>query len=320
MNTLKFYPKKIRKDYEKNIINAGIKTSPEKYHNSIFWFTLILSVVSLVIFYLMSINLVFSIMVFVFLQIFYYFRVNLKAAARIKKMEDIFPDVISLMASNLRSGITIDRAFLLAVRPEFAPLDQEILKAGKEISTGQDIVYAFKRMSERISSEKISKVVTLVISGLKAGGNISELLDQTSRNMKEKEIIEQKSRSTILMYVIFIFFAVGIGAPILFGLSSVLVEIVISLTSKLPDMATSQTNLPFAFNKIAISVNFVIYFSLIFIAITDLISCLVIGLVNKGEGKAGLRLYIPLLLMSISIFFIIRSVLSGILKNAISFI
>ncbi|HLC78575.1 MAG TPA: type II secretion system F family protein [Candidatus Nanoarchaeia archaeon] len=234
-------------------------------------------------------------------------------------MEDIFPDVISLMASNLRSGITIDRAFLLAARPEFDPLDQEILKTGKEISTGQDIVLSLKKMAERISSEKISKVINLIISGLKAGGNISELLDQTSRNMKEKDIIEKKTRSTILMYVIFIFFAVGVGAPILFGLSTVLVEIVLNMTSKLPDLSGYQSNLPFSFTKIGISVNFVIYFSLLFITVTDFISCFVIGLVNKGEGKAGLKLFLPLLVMSLSLFVIIRSVLSSLMADTVSF-
>lgn len=49
-------------------------------------------------------------------------------------------------------------------------------------------------MSERIDSEKISRVITLITSGLKAGGNISDLLEQTSRNMKEKEIIEKKKQ------------------------------------------------------------------------------------------------------------------------------
>ncbi|MBI3622889.1 type II secretion system F family protein [Candidatus Pacearchaeota archaeon] len=320
MNTLKFYPKTLRDDYEKNIINSGIKTSPEKYHNSVFYFSLVISLISLILFFIISVNLIFSLFIFLFFNILFYFRINLKASTRIKKMEDVFPDVISLMASNLRSGITIDRAFLMAARPEFDPLDQEILKTGKEISTGQDIIISLKKMSERISSEKISKVINLIISGLKAGGNISELLDETSRNMKEKEIIEKKTRSTILMYVIFIFFAVGVGAPVLFGLSTVLVQIVLNITSKLPDLSASQSSLPFSFSKLGLSVNFVVYFSIIFIAITDLVSCLVIGLVNKGEGKAGLKFYLPLLFMSLSLFFIIRTVLTGLLKNAVSFI
>src|SRR3989344_1601279 len=174
-------------------------------------------------------------------------------------------------------------------------------------------------MAKRIDSEKIEKVIMLIISGLRAGGNISDLLDQTSRNMKEKEVIEKKTRSTILMYVIFIFFAVGVGAPVLFGLSSVLVEIVMGLTSNIPDLGNQASSLPFSFTKVTISPQFVIYFSVFFIIITDFISCLVIGLVNKGEGKAGLRFFIPLVIISLALFFIIRVVLSSLLKDVIVF-
>jgi len=320
MNTLKFYPKKLREAYEKNIKSSGSKLAPEKYHNGKFIFSIIITIIFLIAFYFLKIKLLYSILVFFFFNIFFYFRISLVASARIKKMEKIFPDVISLMASNLRSGITVDRAFLLAAREEFAPLDEEILKTGKEIATGKDILYAFQKMSERIGSEKISKVIMLITSGLKAGGNISNLLEQTAANMKEKEVVEKKAASSILMYVIFIFFAVGIGAPVLFGLSSVLVEVVISITSMIPATESSQMDLPFTFSNVAISTNFVVYFSVIFIIITNLISSLVIGLVNKGEEKAGLRLFIPLVVISMTIFFIIRILLSKVLLEAISIV
>lgn len=318
MNTLKFYPKTLKKAYEQNIINAGIEKSPEKYHNLIFIIAVFFGMLSSTIFFIFEINMIYALLIFVLVNIFFYFKISLAASNRIKRMEEVFPDVVSLMASNLRSGITIDHAFLLAARPEFAPLDKEILNAGKEVATGTDILTAFKSMSKRIDSEKISKVVLLIISGLKAGGNISNLLEETARNMKEKEVIEKKAASTILMYVVFIFFAVGVGAPVLFGLSSVLVEVVITLASRMPDLASLNMDLPFTFNQISISLNFIIYFSLSFIIVSDFISCFVIGLVNKGEGKTGLKLFIPLLILSVSIFFVIRIFLSKILLNAIS--
>ncbi len=318
MNTLKFLPKKIRKTYEKNIIHAGVEKTPERYHNIIFLIIIFLTIISSTVFFFLNVNLIFSILVFLFLNFFFYFRISLKASSRIKKMEKVFPDVISLMASNLRSGVTIDRAFLLSARPEFDPLDKEILKTGKEIATGKEVFYAFKKMSERIDSEKIYKVVLLILSGLKAGGNISDLLEETSRNMKEKEVIEKKASSTILMYVIFIFFAVAVGAPVLFGLSSILVEIVVGLSSHMPDTSSVQTNLAFTFSAVPISVNFVIWFSLIFITITNLISCFVMGYVNKGEGKAGLKLFIPMIILSLGLFFAIRAILASVLVDAIS--
>lgn len=317
MNTLRFYPKKLRDIYERNIINSGITISPERYHNSKFKLIIILTIISFIAFYFFT-NPLYALLVFIFLNIFFYFKISIKASARIKEIEIIFPDVISLMASNLRSGITTDRAFFLSARPEFDPLGKEILKAGKEIATGKDIIEALKNMSKRIDSEKISKIITLIISGLKAGGNISDLLEETSKNMKEKEIIEKKAATTISMYVIFIFIAAGIGAPILFGLSSVLVEIVINLASKTPDLTVTQMNLPLTFSKIPVSVDFIIYFSIAFIIVTDLISCLVIGLVNKGQAKTGLKLFIPLLALSLALFLIIRIVLSKVLINIIS--
>lgn len=320
MNSLKFYPQKLRMIYEQNIRNAGVERPPAEYHNSVLLLTIIFTIFFSAVFLIFKVTLLFSLVVFAFLNLFFFFKTSLKASARIRKMEDVFPDVISLMASNLRSGITIEKAFLMAARPEFDPIDKEILKTGKEITTGQDIIRALQMMAQRVDSEKIEKVIMLIISGLKAGGNISDLLDETARNMKEKEVIEKKTRSTILMYVIFIFFAVGVGAPVLFSLSSVLVEVVIELTSNIPDLGTQAQSLPFSFSEVSITANFVIYFSLLFMSITDLISCLVIGLVNKGEGKSGLKFFIPLLILSWGLFFVLRLVLSGVLKDAISFI
>lgn len=317
MNLLQIYPKRIRESYIKNITNTGTKEPPKKVHNKILIKSLIISFVSSIIFYYFNIDMLFSIPVFIFMNLFFYYNISLKASARIKQMESVFPDVISLMASNLRAGITIDRAFVMSARKEFAPLDQEILETGKQVATGRDIIYALKSMSKRIDSEKISKTILLIISGLKAGGNIADLLEETSKNMKEKEVIEKKAQSTILMYVIFIFFAVAVGAPVLFGLSSVLVEIIIHLTSNLPTISVESAQLPFTFSEVPITVNFVIYFSLAFIFTSDLISCFVIGLINKGEGKAGLKYFIPLLITSNAIFFVVRSVVGNMLKDVI---
>ena len=319
MNTLKFYPKVFREKYAKIIDKSGEKHSPERYHNRIVIATLVFSILSIILFYYLKINLVFSFLVFILLNIFFYFRVSLKATARIKKMEKVFPDVISLMSSNLRAGITIDRSFLLSARPEFSPLDQEILKAGKEVSTGKDIVMAFNEMSKRIGSEKISKVIILINSGLRSGGNISDLLEQTSANMKEKEFIEKRAASSILMYVIFIFFAVGVGAPVLFSLSTIIVDVVINISSKVPVAENASYSLPFAFSQVAISPGFIISFALIFIIVTDFISCIVIGLVNKGDGKSGLKYFIPLVLFSLIIFFTIRILISGFLSESYIF-
>lgn len=306
MNILKIYPSIISKRYISNMSKAGIK-NPEEYHSTLFFGNIIFSCIVAACLYFFDINpfMVFFLS-FMVIELFFYFRASLNAASRLKKIEEIFPDVIQLMSSNLRAGMTIDKAFLLSARPELAPLDEEILKAGKEIATGKDIASAMLDLAKRTGSEKIMKTMMLIISGIKAGGNISTLLEQTSSNMREKEFLEKRAASNVLMYIIFIFFAVGVGAPLLFGLSSILVEIIINIVRSLPSAASSSMNMPFTFRDIGLNPLFIRIFAILFIIVTDLISSLVMGLVNTGEEKAGLKYFVPLVLLSLGIFFLIR--------------
>lgn len=242
------------------------------------------------------------------------FMESLKVAARIKKIEDVFPDFLSLVSSNLRAGMTVDHAMLLSSRPEFDPLDKEILQAGKDISTGKPVEIALKAMSKRIGSEKINKTLLIILSGIRAGGDLAILLEETSRNMRQREFIEKKAASQVLMYVIFIFLAVSVFAPGLFSLSGVLVQTMTDLMGDV-DMGSMPSSVPVSFTAITISTTFIFYFSLIFIIVMDIMASLVLGLVSKGDEKEGLR-YLPIMLiLSLGIFFALGKLLSGVMAG-----
>jgi len=243
-----------------------------------------------------------SLPILIFLYIFA--KNKLDESARIKKMEEVFPDFIELMSSNLRAGMTTDKALLLSSRKEFSPLDKEILGLGKDIITGKEIDVALNSFAERINSEKIRKTVNLIVSGIKSGGNLATLLEETATSMREQAFVEKKASSNVLMYVIFIFFAVAIGAPTLFALSSILVEVFSKILVNIP--SNSAVNLPFNLSKINISVAFINYFSILFIIVSDVLAALVLGLVNKGEEKSGLKYVIPLVSISMAVFFIVK--------------
>ena len=227
-------------------------------------------------------------------------------------MEDIFPDFIELMASNLRAGMTIDRALLLSSRKEFAPLDVEILALGKDILTGKEINNALLAMAERIKSDKISKTIIVINSGIKSGGNLAIILEQTAANMRERGFIEKRAASNVLMYLIFIFFAVAVGAPALFALSSVLVEILSSILGNIPQVeASTRIGIPFTLSSVNVSVNFIIYFSVVFLFVINILASLLLGLVSKGEEKAGSKYILPLSVLSLTVFFTVRIFISS---------
>jgi len=271
-----------------------------------------LALVVSIIFYLIEGNAIYSSIAFVLVllifRIYLTVRVRLKEATELRKMERSFPDFISLMASNLRAGMTVDHALLLSSRKEFAPLDAEIAFLGREIVAGKDISSALKETAKRINSPKITRIISLLISGLQSGGNLAVLLEEISSRMRERDFVEKKSASNVLMYVIFIFFAVSIGAPVLFGFSSVLVEILSTLLSGLPTQELS-TGLPFTLTKISVSPKFILYFSLFFIIASDVFAAFVLGLVSKGKEREGVRYLVPLIAVSVGTFYLSRLLL-----------
>lgn len=245
--------------------------------------------------------------------VFVYVKGFLDKSARIKKMEEVFPDFLQLVAGNLRAGITVDKAILISARKEFDPLDKEIMRVGKDITTGRATEIALSDMAERIGSEKIKKTIMLINSGLRSGGNLAILLERTASNMRERGFVEKRAASNVLMYEIFIFVAVAIGAPALFALSTILVQTMGSMMSSTPELEATiaNLNLPVSFSKISISLNFIVYYSIAFIIATGFLSSLVIGLVSKGNEREGLKYLIPIWLIGLSIFLLIRYFLSG---------
>jgi archaellum biogenesis protein FlaJ (TadC family) len=246
-----------------------------------------------------------------------YLTESLKKNNRIKKIELIFPDFLQLMSSNLRAGMTIDRAMLTSSRPEFNPLDEEIMKAGKDIATGMNTEDALVNMSKRIDSEKISKTINLIISGIRSGGNIAILLEDTAVSMREKEFVEKKAASSVMMYSIFIFLAVAIFAPALFSLSTVLVDVLTNILSGLPEIDVSAANMPFSFSGVSVSIAFIRYFSIIFMITIGILSSLVLGLVSKGKEKEGLKYLPAIIIISIGVFFLARVIISSFLSDII---
>ncbi len=289
---------------KKKIIKFGIITITS---------AIIISLLSLIIARKISYSITIFFSIILLFSFYYIIKQVLKKAERLKKMEDVFPDFIELMASNLRAGMTIDKALILSSRKEFSPLDEEILNLGKDILTGKEISSALLNLAQRTKSEKILKTITIINSGIRSGGNLAILLEQTAINMRERGFVEKKAASNVLMYIIFIFFAVAVGAPILFSLSTVLVQVLTSILKDIPtiEQGIATANLPLALTKINISVNFILYFTLVFLVLIDILASLLLGLVNKGEEKAGLKFTIPLIITSILIFFIVRFALTS---------
>ncbi len=149
-----------------------------------------------------------------------YMIIEYRIDGRKTKLEKMLPDYFQLASANLRSGIALDRAMLLAAKPEFSFFSEDVQDMSRKLFSGETMEAALTELSGKYKSVQLQHSIRMMIESLKYGGAMADLLDQISRDQRAQQIAQKEIAGQMLMYSIFIAFAGLIAAPVLYGLTS----------------------------------------------------------------------------------------------------
>ncbi|MCX8195280.1 MAG: type II secretion system F family protein [Candidatus Micrarchaeota archaeon] len=241
------------------------------------------------------------------------------ANSRAVKVEEVLPDFLSLMASNIRAGLTPDKALIVSAREEFGPLTQAVNRAGKRSITGMPLEEVIMSISERVNSQVLEKTTRLIVEGLRSGGELAELLDKSAMDLRRFRAVRREINSVILSYVLFIIAAITFGAPMLYGVSSFLVDIMLFLKKKVALASAGSSTGQFSASisifkgQLMLTPEAVSLFASAAILITVFFGCMAVGVMYSGRRTDGIK-YFPLLgLLALGILFGIRSILGSLI-------
>lgn len=305
---VRLLPRKLLKDYHQMMLYSTIKTDP----NKLLGFIMLASITFGL--YMGSVLIIFvswlpypiaTAFSTAALLILFYFWIVFSIDSKARFAESVLPDALQLMSSNIRAGLTTDKALLMAARPEFGPLAEEIRRVGKETMTGTNLADALLKMNQRIKSENLEKTIDLIVNSIKSGGKLADLLDQTAGDLRDQQIIQKEISASVLMYAIFIFIAIGFAAPLLFAMSSFLVKLLGSMSEKIGTSTGGMdiAGAPISMTNIAISPEFLLQYSIISLFVSCFFGSLTMGLILKGNARDGLKFAPPLILISLTLFF-----------------
>jgi archaellum biogenesis protein FlaJ (TadC family) len=242
------------------------------------------------------------------------------ANKRIEMIESALPDFLSMMASNIRSGLTYDRALLLSARKEFGPLAKEIDLAAKETLTGKPLSEAFMDITKRTNSEVLAKTIRLIVEGINSGGNLADLLETTSLDIRRFGAIRKEVAATVLIYQLFMLAAAAVGAPIIYAVTTFLVGVITSTKAKITATATEGASyLPFfKTGASTLTPDMIFWFSLAALLLTSFFGALAIGVISKGKESEGIPYFPLMLFVSYGIFFGTKFALEFFAKGMLS--
>ena len=238
------------------------------------------------------------------LALFFYF--DYRIYQRTKEIEDVLPEFLQLTSANISAGMTIDRALWFAVRPKFGVLAKEIEEVAKSNIAGDDLEKALLDFAAKYNSDSLKEAMSLLIEGMRAGGEIGYLLNQISANMQDIKLMRQEISSSVTTYVIFITAAAIIGAPILLALSGQLLVVISSLTAGLEMSGGGAGSNFFSLDLSGDSISLGDFrvFSLVMLFFSSFFSSLIIGVIRKGSPKEGLKFVVPYLVISYVLYFV----------------
>lgn len=245
---------------------------------------------------------------------------SLSVDRRGRFVDEILPDALLLLSANIRAGYIPSRALILSARKEFGPLSVAIRRSGKEIMTGASLEEGLKEIPKKIKSKDLERTIKLIIEGIRGGGQIVTLLEENAIDIRRRQAIRKEISANIMMYAIFIAFAGCLGAPGLYALSGYLTTTMSQLT---PDISmTDQISSKVSFIQMSgaqVDPTFLFQFSISAILITTVFGGLILGLINSGREKDGLK-YAPILaIIALAVFFaasfVVNTMFSAILPS-----
>jgi len=311
-------PNSYKERIEEWLMFAGSKKSPKGFVNYVFSFSFSISFL-LALFINMLIPLpgilFVSLWVLIFLSMFALFHgfLIIIIDKRAGSVEKILPDALQLMAANSRAGYIPSRALLMSARPEFGILSESIKTAGKEMMAGKCLKDSIEYIHKNIKSDMLKRTLKLISEGIRSGGHFASLLEENADDIRRVQIIKKEMRANVMLYIIFIFFAGAICAPLLYALSGFLIETIggFGAMAQVPEGVMQEISF-INFSGLDISQEFLFVFSLLAIVVTTVFSGLIIGLIGSGKERDGIK-YIPILaIMALLIFLLSGSMIGSI--------
>ena len=197
-------------------------------------FIIILSVLTVLISFLTSIEISAMYLVIVFMAyVFVIHYPDMKEKRNYSDLNQELPYALRHMGIELKSGKGLHDALLTIRNADYGSLSREFTRVLEEIKFGRSTEDSLLEMSHRVKSEGLSRAIHQIIGTLRVGGNLANSLEIIAQDIsfdmqiKLKEY-SQKLNSFILIYTFLVILAPVISLIVLMAGSTVIGDVVSS--------------------------------------------------------------------------------------------
>ncbi|MBD3210315.1 hypothetical protein GF318_02950 [Candidatus Micrarchaeota archaeon] len=225
----------------------------------------------------------------------------MKTDDRRNKLETSLPDFLTLVASNIKAGMSLDQAMWYSAKPEFGLLSVEVRANIKSSFSGESLEDTLDTLAMRFDSKVFKRTILLLKQATATGGELTDVLERTATDVRNTIIMKKEIAASLVLYEIFVLFAAIVGTPFLFAVALKLIEVFEKIgpqvgagPSATGGVFTTVSSIQLS-GPIITSADFY-WFSIPTIFITALISSFIVSVIRTGSKSSGMK-YFPFVLM-----------------------
>lgn len=234
-------------------------------------------------------------------------------------VENILPDYIQLTAANMRSGISLDKAMIMAARPEFKYFSEDIELMDKQVYSGETMQNALIRLGGKYRSRQLEHMMRMINESIRYGGSMNDLLKQMAKDLRNQAIIQKEISGQLFLYTIFITFAVLIGAPSLYALTNKMISVTDTVWAGI--LKTNPNGLPttgVAFIRPSppkITTQQYYTFSIVAVLMITSLGALIVSAISNGSVLRGVKYLPAFIIVGLLVFYIVSTVIATVFSS-----
>ncbi|MDI6916263.1 MAG: type II secretion system F family protein [Thermoplasmatales archaeon] len=132
---------------------------------------------------------------------------------KIERIEERLSDFLRDLAVSNRFGMTLADSIRKASSGNYGKLTPDIKKMATQIDWGVPATDAMEMFAERVGTPLVKRAMAIVVKATGAGGDVSDVLNATAKNIKDVQLIntgrkmEMSSYKAVIFTAFFVFLA-----------------------------------------------------------------------------------------------------------------
>ena len=219
-----------------------------------------------------------------------------KRQKRLDSIDEDLPDYLLQIASLLNAGMSLETSFDEVSKNMDGYLNDEVKRALIEIRMGKSFNEAFIDITKRCNLYNLNKAIQIIINTKESGGNLSEILELLSGDIKETQLLKRNKKSSVMMSVMFLLISAVIATPFSFS--------TIGVYSKFLESVGRPNSL---MDVIPIA-------SIGYIIIHSILVSLLIAIVMDSNYRKSIKWIVIILPLALGVFYISQILITVILR------